>query len=146
MAFTADMNLEKPSDGAANAGQSLNDNADKLELRTIGVTFGEAVAQGDYCYIKWADKKAWKAKADADGTKYAIGHALEAYDAEEEGFLVVSGRASCAANWSFANNTPVYLSDATAGRVTQTAPAKAVLLGTPTAATEMICHHPVVLS
>jgi hypothetical protein len=145
MAFTRDQNWEKPSDGAANAGQSINDNSDKNELRTAAFTFGEAVDPGDYCYVVWATGKAWKAKADADTTKRAVGPALAAYDAEEEGHLVTSGRQACA-NWSFANNSPVYLSDATAGRVTQTAPAKAVLLGTPTAATEMICHHPIVLS
>ena len=144
MAFTLDQNWEKPSDGAANAGQSINDNADKNEIRTMAITFGEAVAQGDYVYVKWADGKAWKAKADADETARTIGPALEAYDAEEEGFVIVSGRQSCA-NWSFASNVPAYLSDATAGRVTQTAPAKAVIVGSPTAATEMICHHPVVL-
>ena len=145
MAFTTDMNLEKPSDGASGAGQSINDNSDKLELRTIYVTFGEIVEQGDYCYIKWADKKAWLGKADNDTTKRVLGCALDAYIADEGGYLVLEGRQACA-NWSFANNSPVYLSDATAGRVTQTAPAKAVVLGKPTAATEMICQAPVVLS
>lgn len=147
MPFTADMNLEKPSDGAANAGQSINDNADKLELRTKGVTFGEAVDQGDYICIAWADGKGYKAEADTDSTKYAVGPALAAYGAEDEGFVVTEGRQSCA-NWTFTHNGAVYLSDATPGRVTQTKPAKAVFLGYPTGSGnthEMLCQPPVVL-
>jgi len=145
MAFTTDQNLEQPSDGASNSGQAINDNSDKHELRTKKFTCGTKFAQGEYGYINWSDKKVYKAKADADGTKRTIGPALEAYVTDEEGFFVLEGRQT-KTGWSFTSNGEIYLSDATAGAVTQTAPTKKVLLGYPTATTEMICINPVVLS
>jgi len=142
--FTTDMNLEKPSEGASNAGESINDNSDKLELRTLKVTLGETVAQYDYVYWDSTSGKYKKAQADTDTKKVAHGLALTAGILDDQIFICYMGRVD--GGWSFSGNGPVYLDASTAGAVTQTPPAKKVLLGYPTSTTEMFVIPPIVQS
>lgn len=84
---------------------------------------GENVVFGDVLYLKFSDGKWWKAKADAYATTPAQRMALASISASASGTLLIQGNVRNDA-WTLAANK-VYLSAATAGAITTTAPSTA---------------------
>lgn len=83
-------------------------------------TVGENVVFGEVLYLKFSDGKWWKAKADAYATTPAQRMALASISASASGTLLIQGNVRND-SWSLAANK-VYLSAATAGAITTTAP------------------------
>jgi hypothetical protein len=84
---------------------------------------GENVVFGDVLYLKFSDGKWWKAKADAYATTPAQRMALASISANASGTLLIQGNVRNDA-WNLTANK-VYLSAATAGAITTTAPSTA---------------------
>ena len=82
---------------------------------------GEMVAFGQILYFNWTDKE-WKlAKADASGTMPGSRIALEAKDDGQNCLMLVKGYIRDDSAFEFAG-AMVYVSEATAGTITSTAP------------------------
>ena len=81
---------------------------------------GEALALFDVCYMK-SDGKLWKAKADAAATMPGLYMATEALAADAYGTFLVLGYARDN-TWTWTGGGILYVSDTTAGAMTQTAP------------------------
>lgn len=84
-------------------------------------TVGESVVFGDVLYLKFSDGKWWKAKADSFATTPVQRIAVETIAANATGKLLIEGFLRND-SWTF-SNANVYLSAATAGLITTTAPA-----------------------
>jgi len=86
-------------------------------------TAGEALLKGDAVYIN-SDGKVWKAKADAAATMPAMGFAAAAADAEAAVSIIGPGQIMDAVQGggAFTVSGECWVSAATAGAVTQTAP------------------------
>lgn len=83
---------------------------------------GESISAFDVCYKK-SDGKYWKAKADSATTMPGIVIALEAISGEAVGLFAETGSLITNAGWNFVTvGALVYVSEATAGLVTLTAP------------------------
>lgn len=83
-----------------------------------GQTYGEELAADQIAYLK-SDGKWWKAKADAEATSAGeIGLVL---DAGSSGRILKLGYRENSA-WTWTPGSPIYLSAATAGGLTQTRP------------------------
>jgi hypothetical protein len=88
-------------------------------------TAGENVAINEVCYLKAADSKWWKAKADASSTSDGIlVMATAAINADASGVFLAWGfiRNDDGFGGAMTVNAPQYLSGATAGAITGTAP------------------------
>jgi len=84
-------------------------------------TFGENVAAGQAVYLK-SDGKWWLAKADAEATSTGeIGIARDTVAANGTGRVVQQGYVADS-TWTWTIGSPIYLSAATAGALTQTRP------------------------
>lgn len=126
--------------GAANGYASLNANTALSESKELDIapgagasdgvkeigTAGETVAFGDLVYLKAADARWWKAKADASATSAGVDVCLVTTPAGatagnpvgllDIGYIQNSG-------WSWTTvGAPLYASAATGGALTQTAP------------------------
>lgn len=85
-------------------------------------TAGENLVFPNVCYLKSADGKFWKAKADAAGTTFgimALATATIASGASGVFLLIGFVRDD---NWNWTKTEEIYVSEATAGAITQTAP------------------------
>lgn len=111
--------------------------------RTAEMVAGEAIAFGEVCYIK-SDGKLWKAKADALATALEVFICLEAASSDEtktfgygDGFIRDD-------HWAWTVGGPIYLSAATGGALTQTAPTATdsvtIIVGVATHADRMFKH------
>jgi len=143
MSFTDDMDLEKPTESSANAGESYNDNSDKLEKRTLKVTLGATISAFKWVYLDWGTKRYLEADSSTAIKKVTAGILLEGGDNGDERFICYAGRVTNPL-WSFTSNAELYLS-ASGGDPVQTPPATKVLLGYPTDTDEMQVIPPVML-
>ena len=119
MSTTTYSSLNKPADGAQNAGEGYNDNMDYIDgLPRIIATLGENMTEYMFAYIE-SDGNAYIADSSVTDTSWTFG-CIESTTASgnQEHFKrtgVVTN-----ANWTFANiGQPVYLS--TNGGVSQSA-------------------------
>lgn len=93
--------------------------------KTPDLVAGEAIAAGDACYIKGADKKAWLALGDAAATSIVAGFAAAAASAGEAVTLLRGVRMKYAAGMTA--GTPYYLSATVGGGLDTTASAYGVV-------------------
>jgi len=91
---------------------------------TIAGTAGEALTQWDAVYLK-SDGKFWKAKADSATTAPAAGVAIAAADADAAVTILVWGFFRDDGGATLTVGGLMYLSGATAGLLTSTAPSTA---------------------
>ncbi len=122
MAFTKHNDLETPTQGTEGWGTGLNANFSLMELgATVKGVTGLTVSAGEVGYVN-SDFKFEKAIAGVVGTTSSFWAGFFTTDIDQgiQGFARHTGTMSNI-NWSF---TPgeVYLSDTTAGAITQTAP------------------------
>lgn len=93
-------------------------------VQVVG-TAGENLAIGDVCYLK-SDGKYWKAQGDAAATMPAVAMATAAITADAAGVLLLDGYLRNDDGWGGAltvgSPALLYVSAATAGALTQTAP------------------------
>ncbi len=120
--FTKHNDLERNAQGAEGWGDAINTNFGLMELgATIKGVTGLTVSAGEVGYLT-NDFKFEKAIASVVGTTASEWAGLFTTDIGQEiqGFARHTGTMSNI-NWSFTPG-PVYLSDSTAGAITQTAP------------------------
>ncbi len=87
------------------------------------MTAGENLTIGQLCYLK-SDGKWWKAKADAIGTMPGMAIAAASITADEAGVFALPGAFVRDDTWNWTTlGGFIYVSEATAGVVTQSAPA-----------------------
>jgi parallel beta-helix repeat protein len=86
--------------------------------KVVTGTAGENLVLGDVCYPK-SDGKYWKAKADAIGTTPTVVMAMDTITANATGQFLLYGHITFG-SWTIGGK--IYLSAATAGASTQTAP------------------------
>lgn len=91
-------------------------------LDEVQMTAGENVAFGDICYVK-SDGKLWKGKGDALGTSLTCFVALATINANATGTFGYGKGFLRNDTWTWTVGGALYLSAATAGVLTQTAPA-----------------------
>lgn len=121
MPFTIDYELELPSEGAENTGQSINTNMQKIEEgRTHRIVLGEDMDETEVGYVK-SDGEAYKARADSLTTARAVGFLRESGLEGADAFFKCNGRV-VNAGWSLTVGDAVWLSPVTAGTITQTKP------------------------
>lgn len=110
---------------------AVKDIADLADLsyipdKMIKKTAGENLAYGEISYLKAADSKNWLAKANAAATsvKVDLVIAIAAVEADAVGEFMEEGliRADTLFGGSLTVGAPVYVSAATGGKLTQTAP------------------------
>ena len=89
----------------------------------VSFTAGESLVFGDICYMK-SDGKMWKAKANVATTMPGIFLAVATISAEAAGLFVCSGIVRDD-TWNFTVGVIVFVSAATGGLLTSTAPAVA---------------------
>ena len=87
---------------------------------TLSGALGETVAFRQVVYLK-NDGKFWKAKADAAGTMPAIGVCVVGGDADDTGTILIRGMVRDD-TWDFTVGSSLYVSDTTAGTLTDSAP------------------------
>ena len=87
---------------------------------SVSIIAGETIAFPNICYIK-SDGKLWKAKADVIATSSAICLALESKNADQACKVLLLGVVRDD-DFAFTVGGLIYLSAATAGLLTQTAP------------------------
>lgn len=114
--------------GAANGYAALDSNsrleADHAPLATAEtLTAGESVVLGDVCYLK-SDGKYWKAKADAEATSGPV-RLMMAGGTIAGGATGTFYKVCYATTGSWTTAAALYLSAATAGAITATAPSTA---------------------
>lgn len=120
--FTKHNDLERTAQGAEDWGNAMNTNFSLMELgATIKGVTGLTVSAGEVGYLT-NDFKFEKAIASVVGTTASewAGFFTTDIGQEIQGFARHTGTMSNI-NWSFTPG-PVYLSDSTAGAITQTAP------------------------
>jgi hypothetical protein len=86
---------------------------------------GETIVFGELCYFKASDSRWWKAKADVTATSGAveIGFCVQAGVAGGVTTILKDGNINAASLFdTFTLSAPIFISAATAGKVTQTAP------------------------
>lgn len=89
------------------------------------LTAGENLVFGNVAYLKAADSRMWKAKADAEATsKPLLALAIATINAGNAGLFLLVGFARNDA-WGWTIGAPLFLSAATGGAMTNTAPAAA---------------------
>ncbi len=114
--FTKHMNLEKPSDGASNAGQSINDNSDKDEAgRTWNRPAGEAISKCQW--VRFSGGEAVLADATTEANAIVMGVATEDYLEDAEGYYLYCGQIY-KAGWGLTPNTRYYLGNTPGSMVT----------------------------
>lgn len=86
----------------------------------VNATAGENVALGDICYIK-SDGKLWKAKGDASSTMPGLAVSTGTISASATGLFLLNGTINDT-SWSWTVGGAIYVSAATGGASTQTAP------------------------
>ncbi len=122
MTFTKHNDLELQAQGVEGWGNGMNTNFGLMELgATIKGVTGLTVSAGEVGYFT-SDFKFEKALADVVGTLSSEWAGFFTTDIGQgiQGFARHTGYIS-SPNWSFTSG-PVYLSDSTAGAITQTAP------------------------
>ncbi len=127
--FTKHNALERQAQGAEGWGSSINDNFSLMETgATIKAIAGLTVSAAEVGYLT-DDFKFNKAIAAAGGTYSTqwVGFFANDIDQGIEGYARHNGYISNI-NWNFTPG-PVYLSDITAGAVTQTAPTEQYMVG-----------------
>lgn len=82
---------------------------------------GEAVVFGDLLYFKWSDKKYWKARADNASTAEVVAMAVETKSANNSCVIIRQGYVKND-SWSSFEDSIVYLSTATAGKMQSSVP------------------------
>lgn len=122
--FTDNMDLEKPSEGASGAGESINDNSDKIEFgRTWKATYGATIAAFRVVYFDEVTGKILEAQALGTAVRWAFGLTLEAGVLNDQKHILWYGGPVVNGSWGFSGAGPVWLSDSTAGAVTESKPA-----------------------
>jgi len=117
--LTDDNGFEQPSDGASNAGESLNTNWGKADKgHTFNLELGADMTEAQVGYIDGSGE-AQKAIASATDTSYAIGFLTEDGSAGASRYFRHFGRITNT-NWDFSAyiGKPIYLDWVTAGAVT----------------------------
>lgn len=97
----------------------------KYSGQAITGTLGESVAFGEIIYLKAADSKWWKARANAEATSgpVMVGVCVVAGSADATTTILLDGFVRADTLYpSMTVGAVVYISDATAGQITQTAP------------------------
>jgi len=135
---TGNNGFELPSDGASNAGESINTNFQNLDTgwRHTKV-LGESASESHIMYVKNADKKAYKAIASATDTSYWVGALTEDGSANDSRTVIRYGRITNNA-WDLNTESPVWLSDSVSGAVTQTEPTISRMIGIPDSASSIL--------
>lgn len=107
--LTQNVKWATPTTGAANG------------IKDTG-TAGESLAFGDIVYLKAADSRWWKAKADATSTSAKfLAMAISSATAGTSVTLLMVGFAT-SSGWSFTVGSPYYLSPSTGAAMTATVP------------------------